>query len=149
MTDALSEPLGAPRKTDTTAWRAETCRQFLMFSGRLRSTLPVDSARLRAHLRSGEVQDAPLRGAMQSLGLNYDRVLILTGAFIQGAAYHLPASPHVRTEVEALAGLGLVRTDGAGRFDEAWSGLTERGRQLAVFAIYRILTAASEGANRE
>jgi hypothetical protein len=124
-------------------WRADSCGRIVEFSERMRSVTPVDSLRLRTLLAAGEVPDSVVRGTMHSLKLNFDQVLIIIGGFIEGAGYELPASERLQGEVALLAKVGLVRGARPGRSTGGWNGLTERGRQLAVYTIYRILTAAA------
>lgn len=127
-------------------WREESLRRLVDFSERMRPAMPASADRLRALLAAGEIHDVALGGAMHSLNLNFDRVLLLIGGFIEGGAYRLPPSDFLRGEVAALAELGLVQGARSSQQLGDWSGLTRRGQQIAVYAIYRLLVAAADDA---
>jgi hypothetical protein len=137
---------GAPPRGEGVeeVWREESFRRLVEFSGRMRRAMPVSVERLRTLLAAGKIHDVALRGAMRSLNLGFDRMLLMTGAFIEGGGYALPASAFLRREVATLVELGLVQVAHSGPPDRGWVGLTRRGQQLAVYAIYRIFVAAAE-----
>jgi hypothetical protein len=136
----------APSATANTveaSWRAASFQHLLEFSQKLSPVMRVSPDRLRVLFATGNIRDRALREAMGSMHLNFDRVLIIIGGFIRGEAYALPDSESLRAEITALCKLGVVQEARSGP-SGGWSGLTEQGRQFAVYLIYRIMVAAAD-----
>lgn len=133
----------APRDAAYDAWRAERVRQVMDFSGRLHALMPVDPEQLRLVLAEEGAHDRPLRGAMASLSLNFDRVLLVIGAFIDGSASLRPVPLRLAAEISTLVELGVLQVARSGSSPDDRSGLTPRGQQFAAYLLYRLLVAAT------
>lgn len=133
----------APRDAAHDVWRAEWVRQIVDFSVRLHALMPVNPEQLRFVLAEEGAHDRPLLGAMASLNLNFDRVLLVIGAFIDGSASLRPVPLRLGAEISTLVELGVLQVARSGSSPDGRSGLTPRGKQFAVYLLYRLLVAAT------
>lgn len=139
---ARREPGFRPAPADE-AWRAARVRQIVDFSARLHEIMPVEPERLRVVLTEEGAHDRALRGAMAALNLNFDRVLLVIGAFVDGNASLRPAPLRLGAEISTLVELGVLQVARSDSSPDGRSGLTPRGQQVAAYLLYRLLVAAT------